>query len=156
MFKAKSIIDDKFWVLESESGEPVGTIKVQSDKVKVIIGDKHRDFVDMEQAADELELVFPKKFKESKKNTDNEVYDFPTRTQPHNALWNVQLKLPIYTKTDKSNSYHCAGYYIVKFGTGWVKSYCPKLITLQRYEFKGPFKTRIEMQEQLRITNETT
>ena len=155
MFKAKSIVDNKFWILESEDGAKVGTIKIVSDKINVIIEGREHNFKNMDEAIDELDLTFIKKVVELKEDPSNEVYDFPTSTQPHNALWNVQMKLPIYTKTDRSNSYHCAGYYIIRFSTGWVKSYCPKLLTLQRYTFKGPFKTRIEMMEQLRLANET-
>ena len=155
MFKAKSIVDNKFWILESEAGEKVGTIKIVSDKINVIIEGREHSFKNMDDAIDELDLTFVKKVTVPKQDPANEVYDFPTSTQPHNALWNVQMKLPIYTKTDKSNSYHCAGYYIIRFTTGWVKSYCPKLLTLQRYPFKGPYKTRIEMMEQLRLANET-
>lgn len=155
MFKAKSIVDNKFWILESEDGAKVGTIKIVSDKINVIIEGREHNFKNMDEAIDELDLTFIKKVAELKEDPSNEVYDFPTSTQPHNALWNVQMKLPIYTKTDRSNSYHCAGYYIIRFSTGWVKSYCPKLLTLQRYTFKGPFKTRIEMMEQLRLANET-
>jgi hypothetical protein len=40
---------------------------------------------------------------------------------------------------------YCAGYYIIKFEKGWVKSFCPKVITIERNEHKGPFKTEIEM-----------
>lgn len=155
MYKAKSIIDNKFWILESEDGSRIGTIKMQSDKVRVVIGKDEHDFADMNSAIGELDLTFPKKMSD-KHAVTNEVYGFPTSTRPYNALWNVQLKLPIYTKTAKSNSYHCAGYYIIRFGSGWVKSYCPKLITLQRYEHRGPFMSKIEMQDQLRIANETT
>jgi hypothetical protein len=155
MYKAKSIVDNKFWILESESGERVGTIKVDRDRTSVVIDGRERNFNNISQAADTLDLTFVKKITPTKKSSSNEVYDFPTSTQPYNGLWNVQMKLPIYTKTNKSNSYHCAGYYIIRFGSGWVKSYCPKLITLQRYMFEGPFKSKTEMQERLRIANET-
>jgi hypothetical protein len=155
MYKAKSIVEDKFWILESESGERVGTIKVNKDKTSVVIDGRESNFNNISQAADTLDLIFVKKITPAKKSSSNEVYDFPTSTQPYNGLWNVQMKLPIYTKTNKSNSYHCAGYYIIRFGSGWVKSYCPKLITLQRYTFEGPFKSKTEMQERLRIANET-
>lgn len=155
MLKAKSIVDNKFWILESEQGDRVGTIKIKDDRVNVIIGSTQSSYEDMESAIDSLDLTFPKKSKPPVQDSKNEVYDFPTSTQPHNALWNVQMKLPIYTKTKKSNSYHCAGYYIIQFGSGWVKSFCPKLLTLQRYPYQGPYKARLEMMERLRIANES-
>jgi hypothetical protein len=156
MLKAKSIVDNKFWILESEEGARVGTIKVDRDRIDVVVNGAKQSFEDMGQAINTLNLTFAKRNKDGKKtDKKNEVYEFPTSTEPHNALWNVQQRIPIYTKTVKSNSYHCAGYYIIRFATGWVKSFCPKLITLQRYDFRGPYKTKLEMQEQLRLANET-
>jgi hypothetical protein len=48
---------------------------------------------------------------------------------------------------------YCAGYYIIHFDKGWVKSFCPKLITVERYETKGPFKTDLEMRTALSKAN---
>ena len=64
-------------------------------------------------------------------------------------MYDVKRKLPLFTKSNKSKSAYCAGYYIIEFEKGWVKSFCPKLITIERYNFKGPFKTEIEMRSEL-------
>ena len=54
------------------------------------------------------------------------------------------------SKTPKSKSVFCAGYYIVYFEkVKWRKAYCPKVITLQRYPYKGPMKSKVEMQQVL-------
>ena len=78
-----------------------------------------------------------------------EVHNFPTSTNAYNPLFDVQNNLPLYSKSKKSKSLYCAGYYTIRFAKGWVKSFCPKLITLQRYEYKGPFKTELEMRQVL-------
>jgi hypothetical protein len=65
----------------------------------------------------------------------------------------VQRYLPIYTKGAKSKSFFCAGYYIIRFSNTWVRAYCPKLITLNRYEYQGPFKTQEAMLESMREAN---
>jgi hypothetical protein len=78
------------------------------------------------------------------------VHGFPTSVNPHNTMYDVKRKLPLFTKSDKSKSAYCAGYYIIRFDKGWVKSFCPKLITIERYESKGPFKTEMEMRSELR------
>ena len=64
-------------------------------------------------------------------------------------LGTLQKQLPVYTKTPKSKSQFCAGYYIICFEKGWRKAYCPKMITLSRYDYKGPMKTKLEMQQVL-------
>ena len=40
MFKAKQIVENKFWILETESGDRVGTVAVRGDKVTAVIEDK--------------------------------------------------------------------------------------------------------------------
>jgi hypothetical protein len=81
------------------------------------------------------------------------IHGFPTSVSPYNTMYDVKRKLPLFTKSDKSKSAYCAGYYIIEFEKGWVKSFCPKLITIERYESKGPFKTEIEMRSELSRVN---
>ena len=155
MLKAKSIIDNRFWVLENDAGERIGTIAQKNNKVSYRVGDINEDFPDFAEMAKQKNVSITRKTTARKKPVviDKDVYGYPTNHVPHNVIWNVQLKLPLYTKTAKSSSYHCAGYYIIKFEHAWVKSFSPKLITLQRYEYKGPFKSKLEMMEQLRLNN---
>ena len=81
---------------------------------------------------------------------DYNVHGFPCSQKPYNPMFDVQKHLPIYTKTPKSKSVFCAGYYIVYFEkVKWRKAYCPKVITLQRYPYKGPMKSKVEMQQVL-------
>jgi hypothetical protein len=87
--------------------------------------------------------------KESITNLPNEVHGYSTSTTPHNAMFDIRKKLPLFTKSKDSKSLYCAGYYTIKFEKGWVKSFCPKKITLERYEFQGPFKTELEMKQRL-------
>ena len=60
-------------------------------------------------------------------------------------------ELPLFTKTKTSKVYHCAGYYCIKFPKGWTQSFSPKLSTLKKYEYIGPFKTEMEMKTNLSI-----
>ena len=55
-------------------------------------------------------------------------------------MWDVQLKLPLYTKKSKSKSFFAAGWYKIKLKNRWKTVYSPKLIILQRNEYQGPFK----------------
>lgn len=152
--KAKTIVENKFWILEEDDGKRIGTISSKNNVVTAIINETKQSFSNLEELSLKYNVSFNKKARAEKPTCEMEVYDFPTAHSPYNALWHVEKKLPIYTKTNKSNSYHCAGYYIIRFEHGWVKSFSPKLITLQRYEYKGPYKTKFEMIEQLRLHNE--
>ena len=82
-----------------------------------------------------------------------EVNGYPTSCVPYNKVLDVRRKLPLFTKSNKSKSLYCAGFYIIHFEKGWVKSFCPKLITVERYETQGPFKTKLEMKTALSNAN---
>ena len=82
-----------------------------------------------------------------------EVHGYPTRTKPYNSMYDIQNKLPLFTKSEKSKSVYCAGYYLIKFNVNWLKSYCPKLITVERNEYMGPYKTEFEMKAALSNVN---
>jgi len=152
--KARPILKDKFWIMEDE-GKRVGTLSIADDKF--LVSDAHgTKYFDNKNA---LKRVFGKDFLISEvvvketKEIAKEVYGYPTSCEPHNSILDVQRKLPLFTKSKKSKSLYCAGYYIIHFDKGWVKSFCPKLITVERYETKGPFKTDIEMKQELSKAN---
>tara|TARA_Y100001938_G_C7835321_1_gene303468 strand:+ start:84 stop:557 length:474 start_codon:yes stop_codon:yes gene_type:complete len=75
-------------------------------------------------------------------NVENTVYDYSTDSEPFNEVWHVQCKVPIYTKEAKSKSFYCAGHYVINTNKGWTTHFCPKLITLLKYKYHGPFKTK--------------
>lgn len=83
------------------------------------------------------------------------IYDFPCSSKPFEPIYNLKKRLPLFSKSDKSKSQYCAGYYVIKFRKGWVKSFCPKLITLERYQYYGPYKTEYEMKTVLNSINKS-
>lgn len=144
---AKTLIPNKEWIIETD-GKKVGTLsKEKSGYVFFANGTKveFHDLKEVEEAM-QLQVEVPSAIKLAK---TKEVYGYETKTIPHNPLYDVQRKLPIYTKSAKSTSRHCAGHYIIKFPKGWVKSHCPKLITLERYPYRGPFHTDAEVRIEL-------
>ena len=152
---AKSIIKNTFWIVERD-GEKIATIQSSPSGVVFVQGQKRETFPSIKLLSVKHNIAFdtskPLKVKQDK-SEQHMVYGYPTASKPFNVLLDVAKKLPVFSKTTKSRSYYCAGYYIIQFNNGWVQSFNPKLITLNRYEFKGPFKTKLEMQEQLRINN---
>ncbi len=61
--------------------------------------------------------------------------------------------LPIYAKVEGKGIYYAAGYYCIHFEKGWKKSHGPKLATLLKYGYEGPFKTELEMRQRLKFLN---
>lgn len=153
MIKAKPILKDKFWIVE-DNGVKIGTIGLTDDKF-VLTSPNGAEFFDSKRQLEKTfgNELFEKFISEKTENVDFEVNGFATNTVPHNPMYDVKRKLPLFTKSDKSKSVYCAGYYIIKFDKGWVKSFCPKLITVERYETRGPFKTDLEMKQELSRAN---
>lgn len=154
--KAKNIVENRFWIIENDKGERIGNIAQTTSGVRCTMEDSVEVFPSMQEVLTQKDIKVVRRSREAKPEVENSVYDYPTNHKPHNILWNVKLKCPIYTKNDKSSSYYCAGYYIIKYNKTYVPEFTPKLITLQRYEYEGPFKTKLEQQERLRINNSET
>ena len=153
---AKQLVPNKFWIVQNH-GRKVGTLQKNKDGFILVTQQDKIHFENVDKVYDAFgkdffEATVTKKIKDSKVL---EVYNFPTSTPAYNPLFDVQNNLPLYSKSKKSKSLYCAGYYTIKFAKGWVKSFCPKLITLQRYEYKGPFKTELEMRQVLSNVSKT-
>lgn len=153
---AKPILKNKYWIVEAE-GNKVGTIQAIDDEGGfVYVHDESRErFATIKLLSKSHNILFDSSSSKKDKSTadSHEVYGFPVTNKPWNMLWDVKHQFPVFTKTSKSKSFYCAGYYIIKFNNGWVKSYCPKFITLNRYDFQGPFKSKQEMQDALKAAN---
>lgn len=139
---AKPIIKDTFWVVEN-NGEQVASILTSPTGVTFVHNEKREEFVSIKLLKDKYNITIAKEKKPKRESqVSYDVYGFPCDHKPHNSLLNVAKKLPVYAKTSKSKSFYCAGHYLVKIGNTHSHAYCPKLITLNRYEFIGPFCTK--------------
>ena len=139
---AKIVVKDKFWVVE-HNGEQVATIQTTPDGITFVKNEEREKFVSINLLKSKYNITFAKE-KKAKRRSDisYDVNGFPCNHKPYNELINIAKKIPVFTKTNKSKSFFCAGHYLIKFTEDFVHSYCPKFITLSRYEFYGPFKTK--------------
>jgi len=150
---ARLILKNKYWIVESDGGQQIATIQAVEDGSFVYAGPNGRErypSIKLLSKAHNVTIDNTVAKKPKSANTDYSVYNLPVNTKPWNVLYDVKHQFPIYTKTSKSKSYYCAGYYLIKFNHGWAKAYCPKFITLNRYEFTGPFKSKEAMLEALK------
>jgi hypothetical protein len=147
---AKPIVDGKFWIVE-ENGSKIATLhKKENNKFILsstngeVMFNKKQDLT--KQFGEGFFLTSTKvKVTTSTDADTHECHGYPAMAAPYNAMYDVRRKLPLFTKSAQSKSLYCAGYYIIKFNKGWVKSFCPKAITIERYPYKGPFKSKLEM-----------
>ena len=149
---AKEVLNGKFWIVE-EDGENVATISYNDEKYMLSDKSGTRFFENQRQLKKTLGNDVTWTALKMAKEYTKVVHEYPTSCQPYNPIFDVKRKLPLFTKSSKSKSLYCAGYYVIHFEKGWVKSFCPKLITVERYENRGPFRTEIEMRQELSRVN---
>lgn len=74
---------------------------------------------------------------------------YPVDFDSPNEVMLIGNKLPLFSKKATSDVYYSAGYYCLNFPKNWMPAYCPKLSTLETYEYAGPFKSEMEMRSNL-------
>jgi hypothetical protein len=147
--KAKPILKNRFWLIENE-GIRIGTLSWNEEKY-MFSNPRETVFFDTKKQINKKfgsDIEWTKLLNNTKQ--ENSVNGYPTSVSPFNSMYDVKKKLPLFTKSKKSKSVYCAGYFIIKFDKGWVRSFCPKLITVERYPSQGPFKTEIEMRQEFK------
>lgn len=147
MLVAKTVIKNKFWIVE-ENGNKVATIQSLPTGVAYVKDNMREPFASINLLKSKYNISFDRQGREAKRPAmSSDVHGFPCDFTPYNPLLDLSKNLPIYTKTEKSKSYFCAGHYLIRFNLGVVHSYCPKLITLDRYEYYGPFISKAKAKE---------
>ncbi len=150
---AKPVLENKFYIVE-KNGQKVGTIRTNGTGVILSIDGKNVKYPTLQEVPVQYT---DKQIVKKEQKIEFSVHDFPCKTKPFNSIFDLKRKLPLYTKTKNSQSFFCAGYYVIHWEDGGHSpSYCPKLITLSRYQFEGPFKTKLEMTEILRKVDAKT
>lgn len=156
--KAKPVLKDRFWIVE-EDGQKIGTMSRNEEDKYMFSSRMETCFFDNTKQMKRkfgIDIEWGEANTNIESTTDHSVHGYPTSVTPYNSMYDVKRKLPLFTKSEKSKSLYCAGYYVIRFDKGWVKSFCPKLITIERYDSKGPFKTELEMRQELSSVNGST
>jgi len=139
---AKPVIDKQYWILKQDN-QKVGIIEAVDGGFAVKLRDKVSQYKTIKMAGRDANIEFEPAIK-SKKLSANQVHGFEVTGKVFNALWDVKHKLPLFTRSDKSKSWFAAGWYMVKQHRTWKLTHHPKLITLQRYKYQGPFHSKEE------------
>jgi hypothetical protein len=144
---AKPVIDKQFWILQ-DGNQKVGNIEACAGGYQVKIRNQTSQFKTIRMAAQRVNIQFESMSSmPNRKKVYNQVHGYPAAGRIYNPMWDVKLKLPIYTKTNKSKSWFAAGWYQIKKGRAWCVVQDPKLIVLQRYPYQGPFHTEKDANE---------
>jgi hypothetical protein len=134
---AKPVLEKRFWILRKDD-KKIGAIEADNGGYILRLRNEVKQFktIPMVRKTADIEFAALEKATPPKKN---EVYGFATGCKAYNAMWDVKHKLPLFTKERKSKSWYAAGWYVIKQHRNWRVYQNPKLIVLERYEYKGPF-----------------
>lgn len=140
MILAKSVIKDKFWILE-ENAKRVGMMNFKDDNYVITL--RRKDYVAHDnKELKTLGIEFVKR--DLAHGGHLEVMGYPTDQE---EVFNVKEidGFPTFTKKAASKSTHVAGWYGIKFKNGWVCTLCPRLTTVKTNTFVGPYKTKMDL-----------
>lgn len=140
MILAKSVIKDKFWILE-ENAKRVGMMNFKDNSYSINL--RRKDYIAHDsKELKNLGIEFVKR--DLTHGGHLEVMGYPTDQE---EVFNVKEtdSYPTFTKKAHSKSVHAAGWYGLKFKNGWVTVLCPRLSTLHNNTHVGPYKTKMDL-----------
>jgi len=147
MIVAKPVVPNQFWILKDGENK-VGNIEAGPNGFAVKIGNQIQSYKTISTIKQKVAISFEPTVKNIEDNSINTAHGFPTDGHPYNSIFDVKHQVPLWTHEPRSKSWYAAGWYQVKQGRSWTTEFCPKLITLQRYPYRGPFHTEEQANEQ--------
>lgn len=147
---AKPIIKNQYWVV-TDGNKKVGNVIADGSGYEVKLNGKQSHFSNTQDIQKKANIKF-EQVKFNKNKTETPYPDLPTTPRTYNSIFDIKKKLHLFTKTKKSKCYHAAGWFIMDQNGVEQVIFCPKYIFIQRYGYKGPFKTEDEAKAQINIT----
>ena len=151
--KLKPITETSWLVLSDTDDTRIGLLtEIRDNYVLMAQGEKtqflNRKEVNKFFKEDVFENVVQSESVEDVKK-DYFINGYPVDFENPNEVILKGNKLPLFSKKATSEVYYSAGYYCLHFPKNWMPAFCPKLSTLETYEFAGPFKNELEMRGNL-------
>jgi hypothetical protein len=147
MIVAKPVVPNQFWILKDGENK-IGNIESAADGFSVKIGGQVKSYKSISTIKKTVAINFESTIQKKIPVEENLVHGYQTQSTAYNAIYDVKHRVPLWTKEPRSKSWYAAGWYCVKQGRHWSIEFCPKLITLQRYQYQGPFYTEEQANEQ--------
>lgn len=135
---AKPVIANRYWILK-QGDHKIGNIEATASGYQVRVQNHIQQFKTIRMVRQRMNVEFAKLSRVTR-DDPHTVYGFPAGCRAHNIMYQVQQGLPLFTKSAKSKSWYAAGWYLIWQSRRWNLVQSPKLITLQRYRYRGPFR----------------
>lgn len=137
MILAKPVIDKQYWILKKDDRK-IGAVEADDQGYVVSTNASRVRYKTIPMLRRGAEITFEPAAKTPKPNP-YQVHGYDTGCRAYNPVWNVQMRIPLFTRQPKSRSWLAAGWYLVKKHRTWQVIRNPKLILLERYSYQGPF-----------------
>lgn len=137
MLEAKPVIANKYWILRRDNRK-VGSVERDDTGFSVRINGTISHYRTIPMLRKTANIEFHPAIKTSKTKPIS-VHGYETGCKVHNSIWDVKRRLPLFTKVAHSKCWHAAGWFAIKQHRRWKLVRNPKLILLDRYEFRGPY-----------------
>lgn len=150
--KLKPITESSWLVLGDTEETRIGLLtEIKNQYVLMVKGEKQQ-FINRKEVNNFFnEDVFENVIEESQAEEVKKTYfikGYPVDFDKPNEV-KSESKLPLFSKKASSDVYYSAGYYCLHFPKNWMPAYCPKLSTLESYEYAGPYNSEIDMKTNL-------
>lgn len=151
--KLKTLTETSWLVIGDTEETRIGLLtEARNEYVLMIKGEKRKFLNKKDLNKFFSEDVFRNVVKDITGNEDKKDYyinGYPVDFDNPNEVIIKGNKLPLFSKKATSDVYYSAGYYCLNFPKNWMPAFCPKLSTLESYDYEGPFKTELEMKTAL-------
>ena len=150
MLEAKQVVANQFWILK-ENDQKIGNIEAGPHGYSVRINNSVTTYKNLNLLKKQVNINFQPNEVPMVPVDDRAqlVHGYATSSRPYNPVLDIKHQLPLYTTEPRSRSWSAAGWYLIKQHRNWIATFCPKLILLQRYDYRGPFKSKEEENESI-------
>lgn len=144
---AKPVVKDRFWIV-TDGKDKVGNVIADGSGYEVKVNGSITHYKDTKAIEKQEKIEFLRGFKKQNVKELPEK-EYPTPNKIYNSVLDVKRKLHLFTKSPKSKCYYVAGWFVTVQGEEKEVVFCPKYIFIQRYPYKGPFKTKDEAKNEI-------
>ena len=146
---AKPVVKNQFWIV-TDGEKKVGNVTANNQGYGVQLNGTFIQFDNTEQIKKSTKIKF-QPIKSNNTKAEVPYPEYPTTSKVYNSVFDIKRGLHLYTKTKKSKCNHVAGWFVIDQNGVKQTVFCPKYIFIQRYEYKGPYKTESEAKSEINI-----
>lgn len=139
---AKPVVKNQFWII-TDGKEKVGNVLANGSGFSVKLNGSSKQFKNTKSIEKQIPIEF-QNIKKIRMKNELPYVEYPTTGKVYNSVLDIKRKLHLFTKTLKSKCFYSAGWFAIQQGEEKSVIFCPKYIFIQRYSYKGPFKTEDE------------